>query len=1171
MKKLTNSWSLFFALNLSILLLGSTYMFAQTPRVDSVNPSQGPIAGGTIVTVAGANFSAATVQLDKANVTPMSISDSQIILQMPKHDNGYTLIKISKTSGSSYGEFLYIPPRLDEIQPGYITTVAGVGLFSADGKPATKAMVEPIDIILDSKGNFYISEVIRIRRIRSNGIIEPFAGTGIEGTAGDGGLASEAQLWQARSMAIDSADNIYIANAWPHRIRRVDAITGIITTSAGTGTAGFSGDGGPASQAQFSYPNQIAMDKDGNLFVLDSGNFRIRRIAKDGTVSTIAGNGTPGFSGDGGPAIKAQFNLSFIDNGGLAVDQQGNVYLADTDDNRVRKIDLKTGLINTFAAANGVRAVTTDSSGNVYFATNDLGNPNSQRIIRMSQTGQVIATYGIGRGFVEDGTPALNAPLGYIDRVKLDRNGNILFTDATINRVRRINIQTGFLETVAGIGPRLIGESGPAVAAYLNNHNSDIVFSSTGDLLIADSGNQKLRKLAANGNISTFGGNGLFGTTPQDEVPAIETNITGIDGLEFGKDGNIYVAEDGAVRRIDSQGIIHLAAGTHDHTRGFSGDGGLATQAKFMQIWDARIDTAGNLYIADTNNNRIRKVDAQTKIIITVAGSGPGNGFENYGNGSFCGDGGPALQACLNTPYGVAVDKSGNLFISENWTRIRKVDVNGMISTFAQVYATKLVFDDAGNLYTVGSSKILRIGPAGYVTRIAGPAFGVPGFSGDGGPAFNATLYAQGQASGIAIDKEGNLFFCDGDNRRIRAVKYGSIIAPPNSQVTTSSTLQQSIVVGSALSMPLAVGVRDESGNPANGVRVDFSAPSSGASCVFPNGSNTYSAFTDTSGKATVRPFANCLTGNYEITAVPLASSTTLRFSNTNTVNPNGNPQPAIKSNSPSTAFAGGIGFTLKIIGSKFVPCSSVMWNGSMQPTVFLSDTLLTASIPASKIDTLGAIQVTVLNPSPGGGTSQPIAFQIVLASPTLASPSDSSTGVSTTPTVTWSTSARASFYHLQVSKDSTFSKTFFNDSTLTTTSKQIGPLEQGTTYFWRVRAEASGGTSAFSLVRRFKTAGVSSVEKVGDDLPKEYKLAQNFPNPFNSTTIIEFSLPKSGNVSLVVFNNLGQQIQTIIDQQMVAGRYRASWNAVNAASGVYFYQLRAGEFAETKKLILVR
>jgi hypothetical protein len=516
------------------------------------------------------------------------------------------------------------------------------------------------------------------------------------------------------------------------------------------------------------------------------------------------------------------------------------------------------------------------------------------------------------------------------------------------------------------------------------------------------------------------------------------------------------------------------------------------------------------------------------------------------------------------------LDSSGNLFIADYGNaRIRKVDTKGIITTFrANTYDTKLVFDNAGNLYATEGAQVARYYPTGTRVILAGQS---RGFSGDGGPAVQALVQGGGQASGISIDAEGNIFFVDGVNRRVRVIRFGAVIAPPNALVQASSSLQQSATAGSALAAPLVVSVRDQNSNPANGVRVDFSAPSSGASCVFPNGSNTLSAFTDTSGKVTVRAYANCEAGTYEITATLLASSTTLRFNITNTTNPAGNPLPELRSNSPSTAFAGAASFSLKVMGSKFVPCSSVLWNGSPVPTIFLSDTLLLATISASKVDTLGTMQVSVFNPAPGGGTSQPIAFQILLSPPTLVSPSDTATGVSTSPTLKWTPSPRATLYHLQVSKDSAFTKPLVDDSTITATSKQIDPLEQGTMFFWRVCARASGAAGTYSSVQRFKTAGVSSVERVGDDLPKEYSLAQNFPNPFNPMTVIEFSLPKTGYVSLVVFNSLGQEVQTLMRQQMAPGRFRVQWNAANVASGVYLCQLRAGEFMQTKKLVLIR
>ena len=190
---------------------------------------------------------------------------------------------------------------------------------------------------------------------------------------------------------------------------------------------------------------------------------------------------------------------------------------------------------------------------------------------------------------------------------------------------------------------------------------------------------------------------------------------------------------------------------------------------------------------------------------------------------------------------------------------------------------------------------------------------------------------------------------------------------------------------------------------------------------------------------------------------------------------------------------------------------------------------------------------------------------------PLLLSPPNGAINRQLNDTLQWNAIQGADSYRVQVATNQNFSPTFVDDSTLTAASRAIRPLSLNTTYYWRVSAKNVGGASDFSPAFSFKTILTTDVELLGNEIPKEYNLAQNFPNPFNPTTVIKFSLPKPGYVSLMIFNNLGQQVQTIIDQQMVAGRYRVHWNAPNAASGVYFYQLRAGEFVETKKLILIR
>ena len=747
------------------------------PVVFSLEPASGPIAGGTELIIKGVNLAGATIQLDKEALTPLAQTDTEIRIVAPPHDNGIALIKIQSSLGTGYGEFLYLPPTLEEIPAGYITTVAGAGSFFGEGRLATQAMLDPNDIAVDANGNIYITEpgygYARILRIRTDGVIELFAGTGFEGYSQDGIAAATADLWQPKGIALDKAGNLFFAEAFTHRVRRVDVQTGIITTVAGTGMQGFSGDEGPAIQAQLSFPDYIAIDADGNIFVLDSGNMRIRRISPDGIITTIAGTGATGYSGDGGPATEAEFDLLFVDAGGLAVNPSGDVFLADTNNNAVRRIDMSTGIITTVAHAYQVLAVTFDEAGNLYYGVDDY---DLAQIIKMSPDGKTLETFGRQRGFSEDGTPALDILFGAIARIRIDGQGNILFIDQSVNRLRRINLTTGLLETVAGIGPAVIGLDGPAPGAVVDIGGSDLAFLPTGDLLIVDSQLDRVWRLDSEGRISAYLGNGLAWFFEQWNQPAEGTPISAPIAIEVAGDGSLFILNGNYLSKVDKEGILRHVAHKLSSLAGFSGDGGPATQGQLNQPWDVALDSQGNMYIADTNNNRIRRVDAVTGVITTVAGSGPINDLERYGSGTFCGDNGPAVKACLNSPLGIAFDREGNLFIADYYNlRIRKVDREGIITTFAQLEATKMVFDAEGNLYTVNAGGIFRISPSGIVTRLAGGSFG---FSGDGGPALQAMMLPESQSVGIAIDSHGNLFFVDSSNRRVRVIKL-AVEAPP--------------------------------------------------------------------------------------------------------------------------------------------------------------------------------------------------------------------------------------------------------------------------------------------------------------------------------------------------------------------------------------------------------
>jgi sugar lactone lactonase YvrE len=341
-----------------------------------------------------------------------------------------------------------------------------------------------------------------------------------------------------------------------------------IDTVAGTGVAGYSGDGGAATSAQLEYPSDVVFDAAGNLIIVDWYNHRIRRVTPDGIITTIAGGGTNGL-GDGGPATSAKLYFPF----GVAVDGDGNLAIADNRNNLIRRVDAETGIITTIAGMKD--------------------------------------TYGCSgyRGDNGDGGAATSAGLCYPNAVAFDAAGNLVIADSGAHRIRRVDAVTGIITTIAGTGvPGYSRDGGAATSARLYSP-TDVTFDSNGNLVIADYGTDRIRRVdAVTGIIATIAGTGI---------------------------------------------------------PGFSGDGQLATRARLLHPAGVAFDAAGNLAIADFYNQRIRRVDAVTGIITTIAGTGV------YG---YSGDGGAATSAQLYFPSGVAFDAAGNLAIAdENNHRIRTV------------------------------------------------------------------------------------------------------------------------------------------------------------------------------------------------------------------------------------------------------------------------------------------------------------------------------------------------------------------------------------------------------------------------------------------------------------------------------------------------------------------
>jgi type IX secretion system substrate protein len=332
-----------------------------------------------------------------------------------------------------------------------INTFAGGGISGVgDGGPATAATIaDPVGGIFDQYGNYYIASNLggnRIRKVDTKGIITTVAGNGTPGYTGDGGLATSAHLYNPASVAFDSLGNFYIAEIQNCTIRKVDIKTGVITTIAGNGSPGYGGDNGPATAAILASPNDICFDKSGNLYIADAQNDRVRKISTAGIITTILGDGTPAFSGDDGPATAAQSWLPW----GLAIDDTGNLYVAEDGSDRVRKIST-TGIITT-VAGNG------------------------------------------GYIYTVDGIPATNAPIAPC-RIRFDQSGNLIIADDLNYRVLKVDV-AGILHSIAGNGTSgFTGDGGPATAAEFN-YPSGIAIDACGNLYIPDASDKHIRKIS---------------------------------------------------------------------------------------------------------------------------------------------------------------------------------------------------------------------------------------------------------------------------------------------------------------------------------------------------------------------------------------------------------------------------------------------------------------------------------------------------------------------------------------------------------------------------------------------------------------------------------------------------------------------------------------------------
>jgi len=605
-----------------------------------------------------------------------------------------------------------------------IQTVAGSDNTGDGGSALSAVLGQPEGIALDNAGNIYVADAAssRVRKIALDGSIQTFAGTGTAGFSGDGGSATSAALNQPYGIAFDHFGNLYIADLGNARVRKVTS-DGTIQTVAGGGAlpATSQAQGGPATSAQLMQPRNVTIDTAGNLYISDFGANQVYSVATNGTLTLVAGNGMAGFSGDGMGALVGQLNAP----AGLAVDATGSVYIADSGNNRVRKVS--SGVIITVFNTPTPTGLALDSTGTLYIAASGYFGTLSQQIPSVTSAVDV-AVDRLGDLFASSGANVLEIPAG------------------------------GAVTTLAGSGAtqNFGGDNGPATAAQLNSPSS-VAMDSSGNWYIADTSNNRIRMVTPAGVISTIAGTGAAGLTG-DNGPAIKAQLNAPRGLAFDIFGNLVFADSGnnEVRKITPGGLI----APQPVATGLNKPVSVATDAQ------------GSVYIADSGNNQIVKVTS--------------GGISS------------TLATQIIQPQAVAVDASGNVLVadaSQIWTVTPAGVASALVTGLHSPTGIAFASDGSLLIADTGANLIRQWTTSGSLNTIAGT--GVSGFAGDGGPALSAQLNGP---AGIGIGSNGTLWIADAGNNRIRSLTPSTV---------SSETAPASIAVVNAASLaagPIAPG-----------------------------------------------------------------------------------------------------------------------------------------------------------------------------------------------------------------------------------------------------------------------------------------------------------------------------------------------------------------------------
>ena len=675
-----------------------------------------------------------------------------------------------------------------------IDTIAGATRPVNDGPGNTALLNSPVGTVVDSAGNvlFADSGNHRVRQVSPNGTVSTIVGTGIAGNSGDGGPAIGAQLFSPAGLALDSSGNLFIADYLANVVRKVSA-DGTISTVAGNGFPG-STLGVKATSSALNGPYALAVDKNGVLYVSEDFNGTVRKVTPDGSISNL----TP---------------TKLLYPEGLAVDSNSNVYVASWYDNKIYKVTAAgatsvfagtgslafagDGGLATAAALNSPQGIALDSTGNLWIS--DTGN---QRIRRVGTDGKIQTIIGSGtKGLSNFSSDPTAASLYTPDGIAVDARGFVYWAETGNNRIRSYNPGNRQAGDIAGYSP-VLNSSGTATSLILANPYGT-ASDAAGNLYIADTRNNVIRKITPSGVASVFAGTGQPSFNG-DIGPATAINLTEPKGVSVDPQGNVWIADsgNGRVRKVDSAGRIFTVMGNGTglpFNGSFAGNAfllypiavvGLGNNAFLVldQIFGVveRVDSFGTItilpaaavnfllyprgiaasgnttYIADTLNSRILKNEGTTTTV-----------FAGTGAIGYTGDGGAANKATFYLPSGVAVDSAGNVYIADTGNNvIRVVDTKGTITTLA------------------GTGK--------------------PGFSGDKGSALNALLAGP---TGVQVDATGNINVTDLGNQRIRQLQFRQL--PPDVAMVLDATTR-SANHGSPVSFTITVTSQGGYAGPAN-------------------------------------------------------------------------------------------------------------------------------------------------------------------------------------------------------------------------------------------------------------------------------------------------------------------------------------------------------------------